>query len=190
MLEGIRNEVTDSSDTLSPLGGHNIRKDERKRRSMDVEALYEKYGPMVVRRCRQLLANEEEAMDAAQDVFVRLCQAGDRLEIDHPSSFLYVMATNICLNRIRDRNRRAETSDDTLLHRIAAVDDTEQRVEALSALERLFRRSPQSSRTIATLHYVDGLTLEETASEVGMSVSGVRKRLRALRKALPGVGSS
>ena len=31
------------------------------------------------------------------------------------------------------------------------------------------------------LHYVDGLTLEETAAQVGLSVSGVRKRLRGLR---------
>jgi RNA polymerase sigma-70 factor (ECF subfamily) len=31
---------------------------------------------------------------------------------------------------------------------------------------------------------VDGLTLEQTAREVGLSVSGVRKRLRGLRQTL------
>jgi RNA polymerase sigma-70 factor (ECF subfamily) len=35
---------------------------------------------------------------------------------------------------------------------------------------------------MAVLHYVDRLTLEETAVEVGLSVSGVRKRLRRLRE--------
>jgi RNA polymerase sigma-70 factor (ECF subfamily) len=34
------------------------------------------------------------------------------------------------------------------------------------------------------LHYVDGLTLEQVAREVGLSVSGVRKRLRGLRRTL------
>ncbi len=34
------------------------------------------------------------------------------------------------------------------------------------------------------LHYVDGLTLEQVAAEVGLSVSGVRKRLRGLRQTL------
>jgi RNA polymerase sigma-70 factor (ECF subfamily) len=34
---------------------------------------------------------------------------------------------------------------------------------------------------MATLHYLDGWTLEEVAREVGLSVSGVRKRLRSLR---------
>ena len=37
---------------------------------------------------------------------------------------------------------------------------------------------------MAVLHYVDGLTLEEVAEETGMSVSGVRKRLRGLRTSL------
>lgn len=151
---------------------------------MDVEKLYQRYGPMVIRRCRQLLADEDDALDAAQDVFVRLCEAGDRLNVKHPSSFLYVTATNVCLNRIRDRARRGETHDDVVVERIASMGDTERRVGALSTLQRLFGQSPTSSRTIAMLHFVDGLTLEETAREVGMSVSGVRKRLRALRATL------
>jgi RNA polymerase sigma-70 factor (ECF subfamily) len=157
---------------------------------MDVEKLYERYGPMVIRRCRHLLADEDDALDAAQDVFVRLCQVGDRLNVKHPSSFLYVTATNVCLNRIRDRARHGETHDDRVINRIAAMDDTERRVGALSTLQRLFGQSPSSSRTIAMLHFVDGLTLEETAREVGMSVSGVRKRLRALRTTLGKIEST
>jgi RNA polymerase sigma-70 factor (ECF subfamily) len=51
-------------------------------------------------------------------------------------------------------------------------------------LARLFGRHPESSRTIAVLHFVDGLTLEEVALETRMSVSGVRKRLRRLRVSL------
>ena len=31
------------------------------------------------------------------------------------------------------------------------------------------------------MHLFDGLTLEETAREAGLSVSGVRKRLRGLK---------
>ena len=55
-------------------------------------------------------------------------------------------------------------------------------------LDWLFGRHPESSRTIAVLHYVDGLTLEEVARETKMSVSGVRKRLRKLRLMLTETG--
>jgi RNA polymerase sigma-70 factor (ECF subfamily) len=40
----------------------------------------------------------------------------------------------------------------------------------------------ENTRYMAVLHYIDGLTLEETAQETGMSVSGVRKRLRRLKQ--------
>lgn len=151
---------------------------------MDVDKLYRRYGPMVIRRCRQLLRDEDQALDAAQDVFVRLLERRDRLRDDYPSSLLYRMATNLCLNRIRDAKRRKTTADQGLLERIADSEDAEGRIEARSVLERLFGRQRHSTRTMAVLHYVDGMTLEEVAAEVGMSVSGVRKRLRGLRASL------
>ena len=42
--------------------------------AIDVEAVYRKYGPMVMRRCRQLLKDEHKALDAMQDTFVKLLQ--------------------------------------------------------------------------------------------------------------------
>ncbi|HIC70358.1 MAG TPA: sigma-70 family RNA polymerase sigma factor [Candidatus Latescibacteria bacterium] len=151
---------------------------------MDVEELYQRYGPMVLRRCRQLLKEENEALDATQDVFVQILKRRDRLEMTHPSSLLYRIATNQCLNRIRDRQRRATMPGDGFLERVAVLDDTEPRLEARSVLERLFGRHQESTRTMAVLHFQDGMTLEEVAGEVGMSVSGVRKRLRGLRASL------
>jgi len=49
----------------------------------DVEPLVRRYTPMVIRRCRQLLKDEDEAMDACQDVFVRLLERRGRLEASH-----------------------------------------------------------------------------------------------------------
>ena len=139
---------------------------------------------MVMRRCRRLLGDEEQALDATQDVFVRVLQQADRLDLERPSSLLYRIATNLCLNRLRDQRRHPQTADEAMLVRLAQVDDTEERVTARSVLAKLFRRHHESTRTIAVLHLLDGMTLEETAREVGMSVSGVRKRLRGLRASL------
>jgi RNA polymerase sigma factor (sigma-70 family) len=149
---------------------------------VDVEALYERYGPMVLRRCRSLLRDEDEALDTTHDVFVQLLRNRDRLTADYPSSLLYRIATNLCLNRIRDRRRDSDVPDDVLERLARRVD-----LDAPVLLDRLFRRHPESTRTMAVLHYVDGMTLEQVAAECGLSVSGVRKRLRALRaEPLPG----
>lgn len=152
--------------------------------ALDVEALYLRYGPMVVRRCRFLLREDEEAADVAQEVFVRLLKHRERLTEAHPSSLLYRMATNLSLNRIRDRKRRGEFAGDALLEGIASL----AQLDAPLLLDRLFGREPESTRTMAVLHHVDGLTLEEVARECGMSVSGVRRRLRLLRDALRAMG--
>lgn len=149
---------------------------------IDVAAYYKQYGPMVFRRCKYLLRDHEKAKDAMQDVFVQLLRYKDKLKGDYPSSLLYRIATNICLNIIRSEKRKSETRDDELLEAIAGAEDVENRYAAGDLLDRIFHSEKESTRAIAVLHLIDGLTLEEVAAEVGMSVSGVRKRLRTLRE--------
>lgn len=168
------------SDTLPALGCYISSVGE----ALDVEALSLRYGAMVLRRCRRLLRDEDEALDACQDVFVRLLINRRRLEGTFPSSLLFRMATNVCLNRIRDRTRRPESPDEEALSAIASAEAPGGESEARMLLDWLFGRHPESSRTIAVLHYVDGLTLEEVARQTHMSVSGVRRRLRMLRHML------
>ena len=154
--------------------------------ALDVEGTYVRYGPMVLRRCRKLLRHDAKAQDATQDVFVSLLRHEARLDDAALSALLLRMATNVCLNKLRGERRHPEDREDELLQRIAAADagDGESRAAARSVLTRLFRADDPlaaSTRTIAVMHLVDGLTLEEVAREAGLSVSGVRKRLRTLR---------
>ena len=119
------------------------------------------------------------------DVFVQILKYQETLAGAGLSSLLFRIATNVCLNKLRGERRRAEvrpgSAEDQLLERIASGDDLEGLTGARRLLGRLFGQEPASSRVIAVLHLYDGMTLEEVAREVGMSVSGVRKRLRRLR---------
>ena len=151
----------------------------------DIERCYRRYAPMVHRRCKQMLRDEQAAVDVTQDVFVRLLAHREKIEDRGLSSLLYRMATNLSLNYLRSRSRRPEDAATDLVGRIASAQaDDSARTDARSTLDRLFGREPVSSGTIAVLHLVDGLTLKEVAEQVGMSVSGVRKRLSRLRSSL------
>lgn len=147
----------------------------------DVGQLYTTYGPMVLRRCRFLLKDEEAARDALQDVFIQVLRHQERLEDRGLSSLLYTMATRVCLNRLRSRRRSPESREEFVLDSLAGWDDPEAGVDARETVEAVFALEEPDTRTMAVLHYVDGLTLEETAHTVGLSVSGLRKRLRRLK---------
>jgi RNA polymerase sigma-70 factor (ECF subfamily) len=158
--------------------------------ALDVESHYLRYGPMVLRRCRTLLRDPAKAEDAMQDVFVSMIRHEERLRDEAPGALLLQVATNICLNKLRGERRRPEdaTEDDDLALRIAQADDgggdAESRTLARSVLGKLFGADDPlaaSTRSLAFMHLVDGMTLEEVARESRLSVSGVRKRLRGLK---------
>lgn len=148
---------------------------------MAFSKLYEAYAPMVFRRCVFLLKDEAEAKDMVQNVFLRVYERMDTLDLSQPSSLLWNTATRLCLNRIRDKKRRGLDVDSSELLLTIACAEEDDGVEARGLLAKIFSKEQESTRTIATLHYVDGMTLEETAETVGLSVSGVRKRLRTLQ---------
>ncbi len=158
---------------------------------IDIAAYYEKYGPMVLRRCRFLLKDEERALDAMQEVFVKLLENQHRLEGTYPSSLLYRIATNVSLNMIRSNSRRKTNNNPDLIETIAGSDDIAERTADKDALERIFQAEESSrrlsldkpsTREIAVMYYLDSMTYEEVARETGLSVSGVRKRLRSLKQ--------
>ncbi len=136
---------------------------------------------MVLRRCRRLLRDEALAVETMHDVFVNLLVHHKRLDDRAVSSLLYRIASNLSLNKIRSQSRRPEDSDTEILMKIADATCAEERTHARSLLARAFQREPVSTATIAVMYLHDGMTLQEVAEAVGMSVSGVRKRLRRLK---------
>jgi RNA polymerase sigma-70 factor, ECF subfamily len=149
---------------------------------IDVEALYGRFGPMVLRRCRKLLANEEMAADAMQETFVRVLRRRKSLDARSPSSLLYRIATNVCLNMLRSNRRRPTVSMDAMCDGLAGREKVEDKVLAAFVLDQVFAGTKEGTRRAAEMHYLEGRTLAETAREADLSISGVRKRLLALRE--------
>ena len=157
--------------------------------AVDVAAWYEKYGPMVIRRCRVLLRNDEEAMDAVQDVFVNLLRAEGRIRSAFPSSLLYTIATNVCLNRLRRKKREApETlvpNEDFLSggeYGFSVTDGAYEQVDAELLVKTILEDESEETRTVCFMYHADGMTLREIGEAVGLSISGVRKKLEAFKK--------
>ena len=152
----------------------------------DFDNLYRQYGPMVLRRCRFILKNEEKALDAMQDVFVRLIERKEKIS-NVCSSLLYTMATNICLNKIRSDKLRSGPEFDVIAEIIedsASAEGTE-KIETNILLDCIFSERDSKDRQIAILHYVDGYTLEETSQKMKMSVSQLNIDVNNIKYVIP-----
>src|SRR5262245_24036774 len=156
----------------------------------EVEALYRKYGPSVLRRARGILGNDQAARDAMQEVFIRALRTDGFRGEASPMTWLYRITTNYCLNLIRDSSRRAE-----LLAAEGTPVDVGQRgsAEDRLTLRRLLRDVDPELQEIAVYHYVDQLNHEEIAAILGVSRRTVGYRLEQFKeaaRAAEGVGGA
>ena len=149
--------------------------------AIDVAAWYEKYGPMVIRRCRKILGNEEDALDAVHDVFINVMRGKEKLHGRYPSSLLYTMATNTCLNRLRKKRREIPSDLSGEGDAGFSMDEGYDQVEAEILLEDILLDESEMDRSISFMYHADGMTLKEIGEAVGLSISGVRKRLEAFK---------
>jgi RNA polymerase sigma-70 factor (ECF subfamily) len=156
----------------------------------DIEANYLRYGPMVLRRCRKLLGDEQAAYDAAQEVFLRVIARRGRLTGDYPSALLFRIATNVCLNRLREDRRRGLRHLPSFPPELVLAPAPEAAVSAGRFLDHLFEHETDETRQIAVMYFVDGMTLREIGAALELSTSGVHKRLDRLRRRIRSMGGS
>jgi RNA polymerase sigma-70 factor (ECF subfamily) len=129
--------------------------------------LYKMYGPAIYARCRRLLSDEALAEDAAQETFLRVHRHLDAApSSDEALRWIYRIATNYCLNKIRDRKNAPIPVEDLSS---PPVDVGEERIANRDLASRLIMRSPEQVRTAAWLYHVDGMDQAEVAAVLGVS---------------------
>lgn len=147
----------------------------------------------------RFLNDYEEAVDLAQETFVRVYFAIDRYHTDYAfSTYIYRIATNLAISEIRKRKRRTILSL-TGLFQVDAEDDTEfQPTDTKSlpdkdliddergrVIARAIATLPPKYRVPVILRDVEGKTYEEIAVilELGLGTTKSRiSRARALLK--------
>lgn len=136
------------------------------------------------RRCVVYLDDPTAAQDAVQEVFVRALRGAANFRGDaDPRTWLCRIADHLCVDLLRRKQRNPVRSE---LHEIeaqqpaieAAVGDDDR--ESLLTVRRLLAGLDPASRQLAVLYYVDELTQEELARELGLSRRTVGKRLQQL----------
>ncbi|MBI2566804.1 MAG: RNA polymerase sigma factor [Candidatus Schekmanbacteria bacterium] len=150
---------------------------------VDISELVRRYGPMVFRRARYLLGNDAEAQDAVQEVFVRLVNKIDSFRAEsQPSTWLYRITTNYCLNLIRDRGRRRELLEQ---HATSTEDDPDPGApdpELMALMRRLLAAADPLQAQAAIYVHVDGMSHAEAAALLNVSRRTVGNLLERFEK--------
>jgi RNA polymerase sigma-70 factor (ECF subfamily) len=149
----------------------------------ELEALYRSYGALVKRRARGILGDETEAQDAMQEVFVRVIGAMHEFRRQsQPSTWLYRITTNLCLNRLRDGRRRRDHLSRLGQEAVASPRSTANvSPETKATLHRVLANVPAELSEIAVYYYVDEMDQAEIAKLVGVARRTVGYRLDRFR---------
>lgn len=161
--------------------------------------LLDQHGGMVLAVARRILHHEEDARDATQEAFVSAFRAIDRFDGSaRLSTWLYRIAANAALMKLRSRSRRPECSIVDLQpqfvsdghHRDVAIDwpsesaDSAERAELHAAVHQAIAELPEDYRTVVLLRDIEGFDTEQAAGRLGVSISVVKTRLHRARLAL------
>ncbi len=154
----------------------------------DLENLYRRYGLFLLRRCRVILRDPEQANDALQEAFVKVMRSDVSLDtVEHPLPWLYRVVDHVCLALLRRRKTTptpgaGDVDEAELASPTSGALGPEHAAEERDRVLKFLGELDDVSQQIALLSFVDGMNQGEIAEELGYSRVTINKRVQALRQ--------
>jgi RNA polymerase sigma factor (sigma-70 family) len=138
------------------------------------QELYEKYAPMIYRRCLRYLRSKEEAQDATSEVFLKLLEHWDSVQNRESALFwIHRTTTNHCISLWRRKKFQGPDNEDGWEDSPLHADDSEEK--------RIILRDILS-KLMMPWSYWDGYTQDEISTMTGIAPSTIRKHLTKFRR--------
>jgi RNA polymerase sigma-70 factor (ECF subfamily) len=145
--------------------------------------LIERYQKKIYGMILQMTNNSEMAKDLTQDVFIKAYTGLPRFNFNHRFfSWLYRIALNETISHLK--SRRQFISLDKARSVPSGNSDTEPELENTHILRESLLNLKSDYRSLILLKYYFGLSYEDIAETLGISVSKVRDRLFNARMSL------
>lgn len=132
-----------------------------------------------------ILESEDDAMDAVQDLYLKLLSSPDALEtVRNPKAYCITLMRNICLDRVRKASRRSESEV------MEAVSDESPADERMSDRQRIkdicqkLSSLPERERTVLRMKVFEDLSYDEIQKRTGIGYLSLRVLLSNARRKL------
>lgn len=152
--------------------------------------LVQKYQKMVYTLALKILGNNEDAEDAAQEIFVKCYRALNRYngQAAFPT-WLYKITYNHAIDLLKSKKKKWHTTEwnsdiepDLIPHH--SMDEKIDLKEIQLLLKKAIHRLSPDEQVIVTLYYYEGLALKEIAEIIGISENNVKIKLYRIRTKL------
>lgn len=130
-----------------------------------------------------MLESQADAKDAVQDLYLRLWNLRDHLElIREPSAYGALMLKNLCIDRIRRRLPAASLEEGMVIK--GPPDEGLELREEVGAVQKAIGQLPESQRKLLSMRVIQGLSYEEISGQTGLSGLNIRVQVSLARKKL------
>jgi RNA polymerase sigma-70 factor, ECF subfamily len=201
LARSVKDISTAAHDTEKVLACMTVEKPTGARSTLSDEAsltlLYEQFRRPIYSFTYRLLGSKDDADDVTQEVFVRACVSWNGLyEREHLSSWLYRIATNLCVDMLRRRKRLSwhslglrQRSDDyssevtnddiiSLLSDNGGIPEVAEREQIQATLAQM----PTEYAVVLVLSAAQGVPYQEIAQIVGISPNAAATRISRAKK--------
>ena len=143
--------------------------------------LLQRYTLMLLGVCMKYLKNEEEAKDGVQQVFLKAITELHKYKVDYFKSWLYMVAKNHCLMKLRNKDKYSIELSEQLL---AMPDDSEEKRKfiekdiALSQMEEALQKLSTEQQQCVTLFYLDKKSYHDITAQTGYSLLQVKSNIQ------------
>ncbi len=151
----------------------------------EIKIIHEKYGFLIYNRCLNLLGSEDEAMDAFQDIFMKLIKyKGTVKDNEVIIPWIYRVVKNHCLNVIRYRKKFA---DNEVLEYMPTGGDFDDKISNKMLINQILSIHNQKVQDAVYYTYIEKLNQEEIRTITGQSPATIRRNLNKFKESLPGI---
>lgn len=143
--------------------------------------LLQRYTMLLFGVCMKYLKNEEEARDGVQQVFLKVIQELPKYKVEYFKSWLYMVAKNYCLMKLRARTSRTTEIKDSMVATPAEDSSMQGHLEKDHQLELMTESLEELSKeqkVCVTLFYLDKKSYQDIAEETGFTLMQVKSYIQ------------
>lgn len=143
--------------------------------------LLERYTLLLLGVCMKYLKNEEEAKDCVQQIFLKVLNEAGKYKIDFFKSWLYMVAKNHCLMRLRDMHGKNTKELNESIHFATEEEDKLELInneKTYALLEEAIGELNEEQKQCVTLFYLQKKSYQQITSHTGYSLLQVKSYIQ------------